>query len=92
MANILLDHDYRVSMTRLDMLGYKTSSDILANILQTPYLPPRSSVASPFSPKVRRLKELLPRLDPTPAPAVTPYPAPKRSERPSFMLANYGHE
>jgi len=24
MANILLDHDYRVSMTRLDMLGYKT--------------------------------------------------------------------
>ena len=41
----------------------------------------------PFSPRVRRLKELLAKVDPTPAPAVTPYPAPRRSERPSFMLA-----
>ena len=40
----------------------------------------------PFSPRVRRLKELLAKIDPTPAPVVTPYPAPKRSERPSFAL------
>jgi hypothetical protein len=40
----------------------------------------------PFSPRVRRLKELLAKVDPTPAPSVTPYPAPKPSERPSFML------
>jgi hypothetical protein len=34
----------------------------------------------PFSPKMRRLKELLAKIDPAPAPVVTPYPAPKRSE------------
>jgi hypothetical protein len=38
----------------------------------------------PFSPRVRRLKELLAKIDPTPGPVVTPYPAPKR---PSFLLA-----
>jgi hypothetical protein len=41
----------------------------------------------PFSPKVRGLKELLAKVDPTPASSVTPYPAPRRSERPSFALA-----
>ena len=41
----------------------------------------------PFSPRVRRLKELLAKIDPTPAPAMTRYPAPRRSERPSFALA-----
>jgi hypothetical protein len=40
-----------------------------------------------FSPRVRRLKELLAKIDPTPAPAVTPYPALRRSERPSLALA-----
>jgi hypothetical protein len=39
----------------------------------------------PFSPRVRRLKELLAKIDPVPARAVTPYPAPRRSERPSFV-------
>jgi hypothetical protein len=41
----------------------------------------------PLSPRVRRLKELLAKIDPTPAPAVTPHPAPKPSARPSFALA-----
>ena len=41
----------------------------------------------PFSPRVRRLKELLAKIDPTPAPAVTPYPAPKRSGVPSLLLS-----
>jgi hypothetical protein len=36
----------------------------------------------PFSPRVRRLKELLAKIDPTPAPVVSPYPALRRSERP----------
>jgi hypothetical protein len=40
----------------------------------------------PFSPRGRRLKELLAKIDPTPEPAVTPYPAPRRSERPSLVL------
>jgi hypothetical protein len=41
----------------------------------------------PFSPRVRRLKEPLAKIDPTPSTAVTSYPAPKPSERPSFVLA-----
>jgi hypothetical protein len=41
----------------------------------------------PLSPRVRRLKELLAKVDPAPAPAVTPYPALRRSERPSLALA-----
>ena len=40
----------------------------------------------PISPRVRRLKELLARIDPAPAPAVTPYPAPKPIGEPSFVL------
>jgi hypothetical protein len=31
----------------------------------------------PLSPRVRRLKELLAKIDPAPAPAVSAYPAPK---------------
>jgi hypothetical protein len=41
----------------------------------------------PFSSKVRRLKELLVKLDPIPAPIVTPYPAPKPPGQPSHLLA-----
>jgi hypothetical protein len=41
----------------------------------------------PLSPRVRRLKELLAKIDPTPSVGVTPYPAPKPTERPSFALA-----
>jgi hypothetical protein len=35
----------------------------------------------PFSPRVRRLKELLAKIDPMPAPVATPYPASISSER-----------
>jgi hypothetical protein len=41
----------------------------------------------PLSDRVRRLKELLAKIDPTPAPAVTPYPAPKPIGEPSHLLA-----
>jgi len=41
----------------------------------------------PFSPKVRRLKELLARIDPTPDPNVRPYPAPKPAGAPSLLLS-----
>ncbi len=41
----------------------------------------------PLSPRVRRLKELLAKIDPTTAPAVTPYPAPKPPGQPSHLLA-----
>jgi hypothetical protein len=41
----------------------------------------------PLSPRVRRLKELLAKVDPTPAPAVMPYPAPKPIGEPSMVLA-----
>ena len=41
----------------------------------------------PLSPRVRRLKELLAKVDPAPAAAVTPFPAPKPPGRPSFVLA-----
>ena len=41
----------------------------------------------PLSPRVRRLKELLAKVDPAPAPAVTPYPAPKPIGEPSHLLA-----
>jgi hypothetical protein len=41
----------------------------------------------PLSPRVRRLKELLAKVDPAPAPAVAPYPAPKPIGEPSMVLA-----
>jgi hypothetical protein len=41
----------------------------------------------PLSPKVKRWKELLSKLDPTPAPIVTPYPATKPPGQPSHALA-----
>jgi hypothetical protein len=41
----------------------------------------------PLSPRVRRLKELLAKVDPAPAPAVTPHPAPKPIGEPSHLLA-----
>jgi hypothetical protein len=41
----------------------------------------------PLSPRVRRLKELLAKIDPAPAPAVTPHPAPKPPGQPSMVLA-----
>jgi hypothetical protein len=41
----------------------------------------------PLSPRVRRLKELLARIDPAPTPAVTPQPAPKPPGQPSMVLA-----
>jgi hypothetical protein len=41
----------------------------------------------PLSPRVRRLKELLAKVDPASAPAVTPYPAPKPIGEPSMVLA-----
>jgi hypothetical protein len=41
----------------------------------------------PLSPRVRRLKELLAKVDPAPAPAVTPHPAPRPPGQPSMVLA-----
>ena len=41
----------------------------------------------PLSPRVRRLKELLAKMDPAPVAAVTPYRAPKRIGEPSHVLA-----
>jgi hypothetical protein len=41
----------------------------------------------PLSPRVRRLRELLVKVDRAPAPAVTPYPAPKPPGQPSMVLA-----
>jgi hypothetical protein len=41
----------------------------------------------PLSPRVRRLKELLAKVDPAPAPAVTPCLAPKPPRQPSMVLA-----
>jgi hypothetical protein len=41
----------------------------------------------PLSPRVRRLKELLAKIDPAPAPAVTPHPAPRPPGQPSHLLA-----
>ena len=41
----------------------------------------------PLSPRVRRLKELLAKIDPAPAPAVTSHPAPKPPGQPSMVLA-----
>lgn len=40
----------------------------------------------PFSPKVRRWKDLLAKLDRTPEHVVTPYPAPRPAGQPSFLL------
>jgi hypothetical protein len=39
------------------------------------------------SPRLRRLKELLAKIDPAPAPAAMPYPAPKPIGEPSMVLA-----
>ena len=41
----------------------------------------------PFSPKGRRLKELLAKLTPAQEPAVQPYPASKPSAQPSHLYA-----
>ena len=41
----------------------------------------------PRSKRVRRLKELLAKIDPAPAPTVASYPAPKPSAQPSLVLA-----
>jgi Molybdopterin-binding domain of aldehyde dehydrogenase len=41
----------------------------------------------PLSPRVRRLKALLAKIDPAPAPAATPLPPPKPPGRPSLVLA-----
>jgi hypothetical protein len=41
----------------------------------------------PFSPKVRRWKELLAKIDPTPEPVVTPYPTATPAGQPSYLLA-----
>jgi hypothetical protein len=43
--------------------------------------------AYPLSPRVRRLKELLAKIDPAPAPAVSPYPAPKPPRQPRRHFA-----
>ena len=41
----------------------------------------------PLSPRVRRLKELLAKIDPAPAAAGTPLPAPRPPGQPSMVLA-----
>jgi hypothetical protein len=41
----------------------------------------------PLSPRVRRLKELLAKIDPAPEPAVAPYLVAKPIREPSFVLA-----
>ena len=41
----------------------------------------------PLPPKVKRWKELLAKLDPTPERVVTPYPPPTPSAQPSHLLA-----
>ncbi len=51
---------------------------------------PRDAIEAdlfPRSKRVRRLKELLAKNDPAPAPTVAPYPAPKPPGHPSFVLA-----
>jgi hypothetical protein len=40
-----------------------------------------------LSPRVRRLKSILAKLDPAPSATVTPYPAPRPSAEPSFLYA-----
>ena len=41
----------------------------------------------PFSPKVKRWRELLSKIDPTPERVVAPYPPPKPAGQPSYLLA-----
>jgi hypothetical protein len=38
-----------------------------------------------LSPRAKRLKSILAKLDPEPAPAVTPYPPPRPSAEPSLL-------
>ena len=40
-----------------------------------------------LSPRVKRLKSILAKLDPAPSATVTPYPAPRPSAEPSFLYA-----
>src|SRR5205823_13925968 len=40
-----------------------------------------------LSPRVKRLKSILAKLDPAPSAMVTPYPAPRPSAEPSFLYA-----
>ena len=40
-----------------------------------------------LSPRVKRLKNILAKLDPAPSATVTPYPAPRPSAEPSFLYA-----
>jgi hypothetical protein len=40
-----------------------------------------------LSPRVKRLKSILAKLDPTPSATVTRYPAPRPSAEPSFLYA-----
>jgi hypothetical protein len=40
-----------------------------------------------LSPRVKRLKSMLAKLDPAPSATVTPYPAPRPSAEPSFLYA-----
>ena len=41
----------------------------------------------PLSPRVQQLRSILTKLEPAPAERFAPYPPPKPSARPSFMLA-----
>jgi hypothetical protein len=41
----------------------------------------------PLSPRVKRLKALLAKIDPSPAPATVPLPPPKPPGQPSLVLA-----
>ena len=40
-----------------------------------------------LSPRVKRLKSILAKLDPVPSATVSPYPAPRPSAEPSFLYA-----
>ena len=40
-----------------------------------------------LSPRVKRLKSILAKLDPAPSATVSPYPAPRPSAEPSFLYA-----
>ena len=40
-----------------------------------------------LSPRVKRLKRILAKLNPAPSGTVTPYPAPRASAEPSFLYA-----
>jgi len=41
----------------------------------------------PFSPKMKRWKELLLKIDPAPELVLMPYPPPKSAGQPSYLLA-----